>query len=155
MWFGILTVGYIVLKTHALVCVIPALRPVRFLLRHTFHFLFRTPSRGTKPQRRRTCPVFQGLVQSPRTSLVYLIIDALDERSSISGLSSPRAEVLMLLEDLINSQVPNLRICVTSRPEVDIKPVLEPLTLRSVSLHDESGQKEDIETYQVRRRIQS
>jgi len=76
--------------------------------------------------------------------LVYLIIDALDERSSISGLSSPRAEVLMLLEDLINSQVPNLRICVTSRPEVDIKPVLEPLTLRSVSLHDESGQKEDI-----------
>jgi hypothetical protein len=61
----------------------------------------------------------------------------------------------MLLEDLINSQVPNLRICVTSRPEVDIKPVLEPLTLRSVSLHDESGQKEDIETYQVRRRIQS
>ena len=78
---------------------------------------------------------------------MYLIIDALDECSNISGLSSPRAEVLILLEDLINSHVSNLRICVTSRSEVDIKPVLEPLTFRSVSLHDESGQKEDIKNY--------
>ena len=98
---------------------------------------------------------FKALLNLPGQAPIYPIIDALDECSNISGLSSPRADVLMLLEDLINSQVPNLRICVTSRPEVDIKPVLEPLTLRSVSLHDESGQKEDIETYQVRRRIQS
>ena len=41
----------------------------------------------------------------------------------------------------------NLRICITSRPETDIKPILDPLTFRSVSLHDESGQKEDIENY--------
>ena len=41
----------------------------------------------------------------------------------------------------------NLRICVTSRPETDIKPILEPLTFRCISLHDESGQKEDIENY--------
>jgi len=53
----------------------------------------------------------------------------------------------MLLEDLINSHLPDLRICVTSRPETDIKPILDPLTFRSVSLHDESGQKEDIEGY--------
>jgi len=53
----------------------------------------------------------------------------------------------MLLEDLITSQLPNLRICVTSRPEADIKPILEPLTFRSISLHDERGQKEDIEKY--------
>ena len=38
-------------------------------------------------------------------------------------------------------------ICVTSRPEVDIRDVLEPLTPRQVSLHDQSGQKEDIENY--------
>jgi DNA-directed RNA polymerase beta' subunit len=51
------------------------------------------------------------------------------------------------LEDLIESQLPNLRICVTSRPEADIKPVLQPLIFRSVSLHEERGQKEDIENY--------
>jgi hypothetical protein len=87
------------------------------------------------------------LLNLPGQAPVYLIIDALDECSNISGLSSPRAEVLMLLEDLINLHVLNLRICVTSRSEVDIKPVLEPLTFRSVSLHDESGQKEDIKNY--------
>jgi hypothetical protein len=53
----------------------------------------------------------------------------------------------VLLEDFVDSNLPNLRICVTSRPETDIKPVLEPLAFRSVSLHDESGQKEDIENY--------
>jgi hypothetical protein len=37
--------------------------------------------------------------------------------------------------------------CVTSRPEHDIHAVLEPLTLRPVSLHDERGQQEDIANY--------
>jgi NACHT domain len=78
---------------------------------------------------------------------VYLIVDGLDECSSSSALSSPREEVLSLLEDLVEARLPNLRICVTSRPETDIKPVLEPITFRSISLHDESGQKEDIEDY--------
>jgi hypothetical protein len=87
------------------------------------------------------------MLELPGQAPVYLIIDALDECSNTSALSSPRQKVLKLLEDLIDSQVPNLRICVTSRPEVDIRPVLQPLTFRSVSLHDESGQKEDIENY--------
>lgn len=37
--------------------------------------------------------------------------------------------------------------CVTSRPETDIKAVLDPLICRSISLHDESGQLEYIEIY--------
>jgi hypothetical protein len=53
----------------------------------------------------------------------------------------------MLLEDLINSQCPDLRICVTSRPEADITLVLEPMSFHSISLHDESGQMADIENY--------
>jgi hypothetical protein len=56
-------------------------------------------------------------------------------------------DVLALLENLVDSQLPNLRICVTSRPVADIRPILEPLAFRSVSLHDERGQKEDIENY--------
>jgi NACHT domain len=78
---------------------------------------------------------------------VYLIVDGLDECPSTSALPSPRAEVLSLLEDLVEARLSNLRICVTSRPETDIKLVLEPLTFRSISLHDETGQKEDIENY--------
>ena len=53
----------------------------------------------------------------------------------------------MLFEELIDLQLPNLRICVTSRPEIDIKAALEPLTFRSISLHDMSGQIEDIDNY--------
>ena len=78
---------------------------------------------------------------------VYLIIDALDECPNTSALSSPRLDVLTLFENLVDSQLPNLRICVTSRPEADIKTILGPLTFRSVSLHDERGQREDIENY--------
>ncbi len=87
------------------------------------------------------------LLNLPGQAPVYLIVDALDECPNTSALSSPREAVLSLLEDLIDSQLPNLRICVTSRPEADIKPVLQPLTFRSVSLHEERGQKEDIENY--------
>ena len=78
---------------------------------------------------------------------VYLIVDGLDECSNISAVPSPREKVLMFLGDLIDSQLPNLRICVTSRPEIDITFALEPLAFRSVSLHDESGQKNDIGNY--------
>jgi hypothetical protein len=78
---------------------------------------------------------------------VYLIVDALDECPDTSDVSSPRESVLMLLEDLTDSKLPNLRICVTSRPEADIKVTLEPLSSRSISIHDESGHREDIEKY--------
>jgi len=86
------------------------------------------------------------LLNLPRQAPVYLIVDALDECPT-SPLLSPREEVLTLLEDLINSHLSSLRICVTSRPEADIRPVLGPLSFRSISLHDESGQNEDIENY--------
>jgi hypothetical protein len=86
------------------------------------------------------------LLHLPGQAPVYLIVDALDECPNTS-LPSHRDQVLAFLEDLVDSRPPSLRICVTSRPETDIKPILDPLTFRSVSLHDESGQKEDIEIY--------
>jgi len=89
----------------------------------------------------------QHLLELPGQAPIFLIVDALDECPNTSTISPPREEVLTLLEDLIDSQLPHLRICVTSRTEADIKPFLEPLTFRSVSLHDERGQKEDIENY--------
>jgi len=87
------------------------------------------------------------LLKRPGSRPVYLVIDALDECPSTSSLSSPREKLLSFLEDLVEAQLPNLRICVTSRPEVDIKAILEPLAFRSISLHDESGQKKDIIKY--------
>ena len=77
----------------------------------------------------------------------YLIIDALDESSNTSGIPSSRERVLQFVKELVQLRLPNLRICVTSRPEIDIRDVLEPLTSRRVSLHDQSGQKKDIEDY--------
>ena len=90
---------------------------------------------------------FKSLLELPGEAPIFIIVDALDECPNTSTISPPREEVLTLLEDLIDSQLPHLRICVTSRTEADIKPFLEPLTFRSVSLHDERGQKEDIENY--------
>jgi hypothetical protein len=83
----------------------------------------------------------------PGQAPVYLIVDALDECPITSSLPSSRDKVLTLMEGLIDSQFPNLRICVTSRLETDIKAVLEPLTFLSISLHDQSGQMKDIENY--------
>lgn len=80
---------------------------------------------------------------------IYIIIDALDECPDTSGLQSSRENVLELVEDLLGLQNPNLRLCITSRPEIDIRTSLEQWTPESsrISLHDQSGQKEDIIDY--------
>ena len=87
------------------------------------------------------------LLELPGLAPVVLIVDALDECPNTSAIPSPRHKVLNFLKELIESQFPNLRICVTSRPETDIKKVLDPLILRTVSLHDQTEQKRDIEDY--------
>ena len=77
----------------------------------------------------------------------FIIMDALDECPIMSTIPSPREEVLDLVDELINLHLPNVHICVTSRPEHDIQAVFKDLTPRAVSLHDESGQQEDIVDY--------
>ena len=78
---------------------------------------------------------------------VYLIVDALDECPDSSGIPTPREDVLNLLEGLVHLCLSNLHICVTSRPEVDIKDALDPLASGILSLHDASGQMKDISDY--------
>ena len=75
---------------------------------------------------------------------IFIILDALDECPDSSGIPSPRDEVLQLVKELVDLRLHGLYICATSRPEVDIRAVLQPLAFRSVSLHDENGQKTDI-----------
>ena len=82
-------------------------------------------------------------VQGP----IYIIVDALDECPNNSGMPTPREEVLDLIENLVSLHLQNLHICVTSRPEIDIRTSLEPLAPLCMSLHDQSGQKKDITDY--------
>ena len=78
---------------------------------------------------------------------IYLIFDALDECPNTTGVPSSRDKVLSLVKQLVKSNLPNLHLCITSRPEIDIRTFLEPLTSNRISLHDESGQKKDIIDY--------
>ena len=90
---------------------------------------------------------FNNMVNLPQQAPIFLIVDALDECPNSSGLPTSRQEVLLFIKDLVNSQLPDLRICVTSRPEVEITQALLPLTFRSITLHDERGQMEVINNY--------
>ena len=89
------------------------------------------------------------MLELPGQVPIFIILDALDECPSTTETPSARDKVLDFLEDVVGSKNSNLYICITSRPEQDIKTVLNPLTSRSrrVSLHEEIGQKEDIRSY--------
>jgi hypothetical protein len=89
------------------------------------------------------------MLHVPSNVPIYVIVDALDECPDTSGAQSPREKVLALVEELVGLRLPNLRLCITSRPDVDIRNVLEPLSSTSnrISLHDEDGQKKDIADY--------
>jgi hypothetical protein len=86
------------------------------------------------------------MLKHPGQATVHIIIDALDECPTTAGSSRPREKVLELVKELVDIQIPNFRICVTSRPESDITSILGPLAC-SVSLEGESGQVEDIAEY--------
>ena len=82
-----------------------------------------------------------------RSAPIYLVVDALDECPNDSRYPSSREKVLSVVEKLVRLRLPNLRLCITSRPEWDIRTIIKPLTTQEISLHDESGQTRDINAY--------
>jgi hypothetical protein len=82
---------------------------------------------------------------------VYIVMDAVDENPNIHGNSNthgiltPREDVLQLIKELLRH--PDIRICVTSRPEEDINEALERSASHDVSLHAQEGQRSDIIDY--------
>ena len=78
---------------------------------------------------------------------MYIIMDAIDECPDTSGVRSPRAQVLSFVQEIVELRHVNLHICLTSRPEIDIRNRLEPLTSLRLSLHDQTGHREDISHY--------
>ena len=87
------------------------------------------------------------MLKSSEQYPIFIILDALDECPNSSGIPSPRNQVLQLVKDLVDLRLRTLHVCVTSRPEIDIRSVLKPLAFQSVSLHEERGQKLDIAEY--------
>jgi hypothetical protein len=87
------------------------------------------------------------MLSQPDQGPIYIIVDALDECSNSSGTPSARGKVLELIKELVRLELPNVHLCVASRPEIDIQKVLEPLNTLQISLHSETGQEADIVAY--------
>ena len=101
-----------------------------------------------QPDNRSLTECLKKMLQLPLQPMIFIIVDAVDECPNSTGFPNTQREmVLDLLEELLELNLPDLRICVTSRPEADIQDVLEPLEPCHMSLHDESGQKTGILDY--------
>jgi len=87
------------------------------------------------------------MIKTEGLPTVYIIIDGIDECPNDSGVKPHREWVLELVNQLVDLQLLNVRICATSRPEADIQTAFASLASHSVSLHGEAGQKEDIADY--------
>jgi len=110
--------------------------------------LYSSHDRGVrKPDDRAMIECLQEMLTLDEQRPTYIILDAIDECPLRSSVGSPREEVLDFINELVGLQLPNVHICVTSRPEVDIQVILGPLAPHPVSLHNQSGQKQDIADY--------
>ena len=110
--------------------------------------LYSDSARGTrKPTIKALKKCLTDMLSLPGLGPLYILVDALDECPNSSGTPSAREGVLELIEELVHLKLSNVHLCVASRPEIDIRRVLEPLTSLQVSLHDEIGQKDDIIAY--------
>jgi len=107
--------------------------------------LYSAHHRGSlQPSDRALVQCLKDMLSVPGQVPIYLVIDALDECPNATGMPSPRDRVLGLVEELVKLNLPTLRLCITSRPEIDIRTSVESLTSNHISLHDQSGQNEDI-----------
>ena len=112
------------------------------------HRVYKAHENGTQqPSDDTLKECLKGMLRLLGQGPIFIVLDALDECPNSSGIPSPRNEVLQLVKELVDLHLQELHICATSRPEVDIRAVLEPLVFRSVSLHDETGQQADIADY--------
>jgi hypothetical protein len=83
------------------------------------------------------------MVAVPGQGSLYIIIDTLDKCMN----RSLRKEVLKIMQELVKLHLPHLHLSITSSLEADIEAVLRPLSTHDISLHDQTGQAQDIVTY--------
>jgi hypothetical protein len=91
----------------------------------------------------------KSMLDLPGQIPTYIILDAVDESPNNTGTPSAREKVLNFVKDLVESNHPNLFLCITSRPEQDINTALNSFTppSRRVYLHEEGGQMDDIRSF--------
>ena len=104
-------------------------------------------SGARKPTDRALKECLRDILTLPGCGQIYIIVDGIDECPDATGTPSAREEVLELIQELVDWRLPHVYLCLTSRPEIDIQNVLEPLHPLQISLHDEIGQKKDIIDY--------
>ncbi|KAH8992857.1 hypothetical protein EDB86DRAFT_1424300 [Lactarius hatsudake] len=110
--------------------------------------LFSTHSSGgMQPSDDALMKCLRDMLALPENGPTYIILDALDECPRSTGTPSPRESALELVGWLTKLGYPNLHVCVTSRPEADVRAGLQPLASHCVSLQEQSGQREDINSY--------
>ena len=101
-------------------------------------------SGSQQPNNRSLTECLKKMLRLPLQPMIFIIVDAVDEcpDSEWTGFANtPRERVLDLLEELLELKLRNLRICVTSRPLVDIGDMLGRLASHHISLHDKHGRK--------------
>ena len=102
---------------------------------------------GSQPSEDALVECLKDMLTLPGQGEIYIVVDALDECPNVSGYPTPREQVLMVVQELVNLRLPNLHFCITSRPEVDIRDALSSLTVHNLSLHEQAGQNQDIFDY--------
>jgi hypothetical protein len=102
-----------------------------------------------KPNNSAASACLTDMLKSQGECRIYIIVDALDEcpASNLSGGPPAREEVLEFIKEVVGLKLPNVHVCVASRPEIDVMKFLQPLNPIEISLHDEVGQKDDVAKY--------
>ena len=110
--------------------------------------LYSTHERGSRqPSKDALMNCLKDMLTLPGQGELYIVVDALDECPNLSGYPTPREQVLLVMEELVELHFPHVHFCVTSRPEVDIQDVLGGLAVYDVSLHEQAGHNQDISDY--------
>ena len=108
---------------------------------------------GERPSEDALATCLAEMLKCPGQAPVFIVVDALDEFPDSTSPGSPpgaptrRQSVLGIVKGLIELRLQNLHFCLTSRPELDIQDVLDPLEPVSVRLHTQNGQLDDIARY--------
>ena len=110
--------------------------------------LHATYDRGLEqPSENELVKCLRDMLEDRERAPVFIVVDALDEYPISRGILTPRAQALEIVKEVVGSKLPRIHFCITSRPEIDIRQVLDPLEPYSLSLHDQEGQLEDIAQY--------
>ena len=73
------------------------------------------------------------MLSLPGQGTIYIIVNGLNACPNFLGTPSGREDVLEFVEEIVNLKLLNLNLCVASRPEMDIRLVLESLTTQDFS----------------------